>query len=143
MDFCFNDGGRSEAGFKGYADDCVCRSIAIATGNSYLEVYNGLNKFAQSIEAKKSAKRRSTARTGVNPKTTRAYLKSLGWEWVPTMLIGQGCKIHLRSEELPSGNLIVKVSGHVTAVVDGVIHDTADPSREGTRCVYGYFHKPD
>ncbi len=28
---------------------------------------------------------------------------------------------------------------HYTAVIDGVINDTHDPSREGTRCVYGYW----
>jgi hypothetical protein len=26
-------------------------------------------------------------------------------------------------------------------VIDGVIHDLYDPSRDGTRCVYGYYQK--
>jgi hypothetical protein len=30
-------------------------------------------------------------------------------------------------------------SRHLVAVIDGVIHDTHDCSRDGTRCVYGYF----
>jgi|SRR5262245_25045412 len=30
----------------------------------------------------------------------------------------------------------------VVAVIDGVIHDTHDCSRDGTRCVYGYFSLP-
>jgi hypothetical protein len=55
------------------------------------------------------------------------------------MLIGQGCKVHLRSDELPSGRLIVRVSGHITSMIDGVLHDTYDCSRNGTRCVYGYY----
>ena len=55
------------------------------------------------------------------------------------MAIGQGCKVHLRADELPTGRLIVAVSKHITAVIDGVIHDTHDCSRSGTRCVYGYF----
>jgi hypothetical protein len=33
------------------------------------------------------------------------------------------------------------VSKHYCAVIDGVIHDTSDPSRDGTRCVYGYWIK--
>ena len=37
------------------------------------------------------------------------------------MSIGSGCKIHLRSSELPRGPLIVKVSRHLTAVIDGVL----------------------
>ena len=44
--------------------------------------------------------------------------------------------------ELPRGPLIVKVSRHLTAVIDGVLYDTHDCSRGGTRCVYGYFSRP-
>jgi len=58
------------------------------------------------------------------------------------MAIGSGCTVHLRSEELPKGRLLVKVSGHLTAVIDGVLYDTHDCSRHGMRCVYGYFSKP-
>lgn len=68
-------------------------------------------------------------------------MAEIGWKWVPTMQIGQGCKVHLDPNELPSGRLIVSVSKHLTAVLDGVIHDTYDPSRDGSRCVYGYFQK--
>lgn len=56
------------------------------------------------------------------------------------MAIGQGCRVHLRREELPGGSLIVRVSSdEIVAVIDGVIHDTGDPSRGGSRCVYGYW----
>ncbi len=58
------------------------------------------------------------------------------------MKIGQGCTVHLRADELPGGRLIVRVSRHMCAVIDGVIHDTHDPSRAGTRCVYGYWSHP-
>jgi hypothetical protein len=57
------------------------------------------------------------------------------------MRIGSGCKVHLAKDELPNGRLIVRVSKHITAVINGVIHDTHDFSRDGTRCVYGYFTK--
>ena len=40
-----------------------------------------------------------------------------------------------------NGRLIVKVSKHLTSVIDGVINDTYDPSRNATRCVYGYYIK--
>ena len=106
------------------------------------------------------------ARTGVYKQTYRRYLEALSWTWVPTMLIGSGCKVHLTDGELPTGRLIVCVSRHMTAVIDGVVHDTYDPQREpvaimsgeivvdadgqhrnkvvcmtGGRCVYGYFHQ--
>ena len=41
----------------------------------------------------------------------------------------------------PRGVIIVAISKHYTAVIDGVIHDMHDPSRGGTRCVYGYWRK--
>jgi hypothetical protein len=57
------------------------------------------------------------------------------------MKVGSGCQVHLRPDELPSGTLIVKVSKHLTTIIDGMIQDTHDPSRRGTRCVYGYYLK--
>jgi hypothetical protein len=58
------------------------------------------------------------------------------------MRIGSGCKVHLRADELPGGRLIVHVSKHIVAVLNGVIHDTHDCSRGGNRCVYGYWSAP-
>jgi hypothetical protein len=57
------------------------------------------------------------------------------------MQIGSGCTVHLKANELPAGRLVVSVSKHLTAVVDGVIHDTHDCSRGETRCVYGYWQQ--
>jgi hypothetical protein len=37
---------------------------------------------------------------------------------------------------------VVALSKHYAAVVDGVVHDLYDPSRDGTRCVYGYWTAP-
>lgn len=34
---------------------------------------------------------------------------------------------------------IAIVTGHFVAVIDGVIRDTSDPSRDGNGCVYGYW----
>jgi hypothetical protein len=144
-----DDGGREAAGFKGYVGDCVTRAIAIATGKPYREVYDEINAFAKSERNRRGKIGRlaaegdgSNARTGVLKPTSRAYIESLGWIWTPTMLIGQGCKVHLRANELPEGRLIVAVSRHLTAVIDRVVHDTHDPSRDGMRCVYGYWRHP-
>lgn len=146
MRWQFNDGGRAASGFKGQTGDCVCRSIAIATGLPYIEVYNKLNQLASTERERYNprtgrGKRRSHARTGVYKDTYKKLLVSLGWKWTPTMQIGSGCKVHLCGEELPSGILIVSVSKHLTVVVDGVIHDTHDCSRNENRCVYGYWKK--
>jgi hypothetical protein len=139
MKFQFNDGGRKAAGFKGKAGDCVTRAIAIATGKPYQEVYDALNEAATGERTGRRKRGTSSARTGVYKRTWRKYIASLGWQWTPTMQIGSGCKVHLRADELPPGRIIVSVSRHMVAVIDGVLHDTHDSSRAGTRCVYGYF----
>lgn len=139
--FIYNDGGRKEAGYKGVAGDCVVRSIAIATQEPYQDIYDTINIMSKSERITKGKKKRSNARNGVYKKTIRKFMDSIGWKWVPTMFIGTGCKVHLRKEELPKESLVVSVSKHMTAVINGVIHDTHDPSREGTRCVYGYYRK--
>ena len=138
MDFAYNDGGRAAASYKGRAGDCVVRAIAIATQKPYHEVYDAINALA--LEERTRRGRRSSARGGVGRTTYERYLmQQLGWEWIPTMQVGSGCRVHLRREELPRGRLVVRLSRHLTAVIDGVIHDIYNPDRRGTRCVFGYF----
>ncbi|QWD99123.1 hypothetical protein C2740_03350 [Polynucleobacter sp. MG-5-Ahmo-C2] len=144
--FQLNDGGREKAGFKGGAGDCVVRSIAIAAKLPYIQVYEDLRKANASYAelrsdrlARRLNSKGSSPRNGNHRNVFHDYILGLDFEWVPTMKIGAGCQVHLRSDELPNGILIVKVSKHLTAIVDGVILDTHDPSRGGTRCVYGYY----
>jgi hypothetical protein len=167
----FNDGGRGEAGFQGETGDCVCRAVAIATGKPYAEVYGELidrgwncwepwnrsyrdneeywlthrdfydpendiylseKEFRQigfwrdpddgSAIAKMEARRREDS-----------YLKSLGWQYTET----SGAPWRA----LPAGRLIVQISGHLVAVIDGVICDTVDCSRGGTACIHGYWRE--
>jgi len=132
IEFVQDDGGRSDAGFKGVTGDCVVRAIAIASGKPYKEVYQAISAIV--------GKGRSP-RDGAFRKEFHPYILSLGFTWVPTMKVGQGCTVHLRSDELPSGRLIVRVSKHIAAVVDGKLRDNHDSSRGGSRCVYGYYIK--
>ncbi len=139
--FVDDDGGRAAAGYRGQAGDCVARSIAIAARLPYKTVYDALNVAAKQPAGRAGAAQ-SSARNGVARPIIRRFLRELGWEWFPTMTIGSGTTVHLRGDELPLGRLVVSCSKHLTAVIDGVIHDTHDPSRGGTRCVYGYWMNP-
>lgn len=139
MRFEFNDGGRSDAGYKGFAGDCVVRSIAIATETPYQTVYDEL--FELNKKQRGKLKGASPRDGGTKTATIRKYMQSKGWVFVPCMKIGTGCQVHLREDELPKGRIIARVSKHLTAVIDGVINDTYDCSRDGTRCVYGYYVK--
>ena len=111
--FQYNDGGRSAAGFKGTTGDCATRAIAIAFGMDYQKAYDLVNEYGARERKSKKRRSKSNARTGVYT--------------------------HLVADELPAGWIICNVSKHFVAVLDGVIHDTYDPSRNGTRCVYGYW----
>lgn len=151
MDWVYDDGGRSAAGYRGSTGDCVVRAIAIACQIPYQDVYDEIKlrnkRFQERARAyhtkftQTGRRRSSSPREGSFRKAYEPYLLDNGWHWKPTMGIGTGTRVHLRTDELPSGRLIVSVSRHLVAVIDGVIHDTQDPSRNGLRAVYGYYHK--
>ena len=146
--FIYNDGGRKAAGWRGNAGDCVVRAISIATGQNYQNVYDKLAELNRAHAdsrrgrvARKLRARGASPRDGNFKAVYHPFLLSLGWNWTPTMWLGSGCKVHLRAEELPGGTIIARCSRHLVAVIDGVINDTHDPSRNGTRCVYGYYSR--
>jgi hypothetical protein len=138
MDWIFDDGGRTAAGFKGTTGDCVTRAIAIGLQRDYREVYDELHELLKAAPDKVAGKSRSP-RDGVPRDIYQPYLLDAGWAWTATMRIGSGTTVHLRTDELPAGRLIARVSKHVCAVIDGVVRDTHDPTRDGRRAVYGYF----
>jgi hypothetical protein len=147
MKVIINDGGRALAGYKGTNRDCVVRSIAIIAQLPYSQVYDACADIMARMPRSKRRKSSAGVRSAANGVYTtsvlfKRYMASLGFVWTPTMGIGTGCTVHLRASELPKGWLIVSVSRHYTAVIDGVIWDTHDPSRCGKRCVYGYWRLP-
>lgn len=145
MRFIQNDGGRSAAGFKGSAGDCVTRAIAIATGYSYQNVYDNLFHLQKEFAIKKGCKvarslqYNASPRSGAFRKVYEPYLFDNGFIWESHMGIGTGCTVHMREDELPSGIVIARLSRHLACIIDGVLHDTHDCTREGTRCVYGTY----
>lgn len=144
MRFQFDDGGRSEAGREGRTGDCVARAIAIAAQLPYENVYEALaagnaNQRRGKYKSSKDGKRTASHGISTKRKWFDEYMQSLGFKWTPTMFVGQGCKVHLKSDELPNGRIIVSLSRHMAAVIDGVLHDTYDCSRDEKRCVYGYY----
>lgn len=152
MPFVYDDGGRIASGRKGRTGDCVCRAIAIASQRPYGEVYDEL---ADHNAKERNSKTGRTARRGIHTSRQwfKEYMRANGFEWTSCMSIGSGCKVHLVAGELPMGRLVVSVSRHLVAVIDGVIHDTGNPQRRthwyengivnrvSERCVYGYWKR--
>jgi hypothetical protein len=132
LPWVYDDGGRRESGFRGDTGDCVTRAIAIATGLPYADVYRDVS------DRVGATGRARSARNGVPNRTIRPLITGYGFTWTPTMKVGAGTTVHVSTGEVPD-NCILRLSRHVVAVVDGVVHDTYDPSRDGTRAVYGYF----
>ena len=86
-----NDGGRAAAGYKGKAGDCVVRSIAIATGIAYAEVYEDLYKENEEFRntsrtklARSLQQKNDSPRSGTHRVVLKKYLQKLGWKWTPT-----------------------------------------------------------
>ena len=136
MRLVVTDGGRAATGRAANAGDCVARALALAAGIDYDEAYRALAAEAQRQGLPASA------RDGVPRKVYEPVYAAYGGVWKAEMGIGTGCTMHLRDGEVPDGRLAVRLSRHITCVIDGVIHDLYDPSRDGTRCVYGYWRFP-
>jgi len=80
-----NDGGRSKAGYKGKAGDCVVRSIAIVTGLSYQKVYDDLYRENENFRttsrtklARSLKQKNDSPRTGTHRVVIKKYLQKLG-----------------------------------------------------------------
>ena len=132
MRYVYDDGGRSKYFKARNVSDCVTRAVAIATLRDYKEVYDDLFRLSG-----------ESPRNGVMKSTIKKYLNNIGWEFVPLMKVGSGCTVHLNPDELPKDERIIcSCSRHYVAVIYGEVHDTYDSTRDGERCVYGYWHNP-
>lgn len=143
LPWVYDDGGRAAAGLRSTADDCVVRALAIATGLPYLDVRTALG---HSIAAHRGLRRGAseTDRGMFRHEYDTWLVGVLGWRWTPTMGIGMGCTVHMAKGELPDVPVVVtRLSKHLSTVVHGVVHDTHDPCRDGSRCVYGYYLPPE
>jgi hypothetical protein len=64
----------------------------------------------------------------------RHYMQSIGWQYTEPKE-----PLFLRADMLPRGRLVVLVSQHWVAVIDGDIYDTYDSGGGGKRPVVGYW----
>lgn len=132
MNYIYDDGGRSLY-FKGNAQDCVCRAIAIATGRDYREVYDTIYR-AMKVSPRMPVNTRSAK--------FKALMDALGFRWTATSGIGSHQAVHFIPGELPEGRMVCAVNGHYVAVVDNQVRDTWDcrlNSYGENRRIYGYW----
>ncbi len=132
MEFVWSDGGRAACGYVGLAGDCVTRSIAIATGLSYRDVYSELGESSL-----------KSPRNGVFTDVSTEYLQRQGWSFTS----GQDQKFN--AALLPKGAVIVHLvsvhahhRGHFCTVIDRVLYDTWDASDDENFVVRGFWTRP-
>src|SRR5262245_26937870 len=155
--FVEDDGGRSRsqvaraARRKKSTGDCAARAITIATGKNYDEVHDALTlhslRQTYSAPSDNAYAKWNRGKGGVcafdpdhgcSEEAVGSYLKSFGWKFTST----KDQKVRLRADELPRGRLIVSISRHLVAVIDGVIHDTFNCGKAGRAQVKGYWSAP-
>ncbi len=129
LNYIFDDGGRSKYFTAKNVGDCVIRAIAIMTLRDYKEVYDEASKFLG-----------YTPHDEVKKNDTKKLMNNFGFEWHPTMNIGNGYTTHLAADEIPMDQpIICDCSHHLVAVINGTVRDIYDSTRDGSRCVYGYW----
>ena len=150
-----------------YHGDCAVRAWAIAlhgpgvSDAQYKDVYKDFCRlirewaFEGRSNALKAVYRNGTRHTkpDVIPEkeVMNRFAAEKGFIWQATSGIGQVETVHVRPDELPGGVLVLKISKHFSAMIDGLLYDIWDTSvsrhvaedgGRGWRTVYGYWSKP-
>jgi hypothetical protein len=148
MPWVYNDGGYKTSGFTAKEGNQVVIALAIATGQEYREVYHQIYRrqveYVNGLRHGRIKKAGAAiSDVGVWPEVSKGYLRDLGWTWTPTMTVGSGVTMHLSYEEVPDEPVLVcSVSRSLVTVFHGVVQATHDPSRAGSRAVYGFWVPP-
>ena len=127
--FTYTDGGRAEAGYKGTANDCATRALSIAEDIHYQVIYQDVNRFLKTTFFENL-----TARQGLPEEIVKRYYGKMGWRYIQ---VSEGYVTH---DKLPGGKVILNLEDHVSTVIDGVIHDDHDWTKENYK-VLGYWRK--
>jgi ABC-type bacteriocin/lantibiotic exporter with double-glycine peptidase domain len=117
IDYTYADGGRSEAGYKGTANDCAVRAIAIYTNLPYKVIYDDMRYFLEVRDG-------GSPRNGILEHHLTRYLAQLGFRYKDV----KNDNISLGSNKLPKRDLIVILDQHVCAIIKGTVHDSYDPN---------------
>lgn len=133
MIWVYDDGGRAASGREGEADDDVARSLAISTNTPYDTVYRAVAEMYRNSGGPRTARQRIPARIW------KPWLNEW-FGWTPLVTVGSGIHVHVADGELPAtGRYILRLSSHLSSLIDGKIRDAWDPGRDGTRAVYGWW----
>lgn len=112
-----DDGGRSAAGYRGTAGDCVTRAVSIVTGADYRTVYRA----AAVLHGKRYGTR--TARNGMHKTDSGILYRQFG---LIKQKLPAGPRPTFTEAYERYGACLVSTTGHVAALVDGALRDITD-----------------
>ncbi len=118
--FIWSDGGRAACGYVGLAGDCVVRSISIASGRNYRDVYKELGDASL-----------KSPRNGVPLDVVAKYMLNHGWQ------LQDLAGMQFTPNMLPKGAVVVSLfksenrCRHLTCLVDQTVYDTWNPAEDG------------
>lgn len=127
-----NDGGRKRSGRSSKGNDCVVRSLSIATGLDYKEV----EKLAR-YHARNGKAGNGSISQGMFNADVKNLLKYLGWELVSAPKF-EGSKARPSDIARIESLAILNMAKHISVIKDGVLHDVWD-CRD--KMVYNYWKK--
>lgn len=106
--------------YNRHIDDCTIRALSLLTDKSWNEVYDELSDLAND----KGLMFDSVV--FVEDYLDKRYPRECHY----SKTIGEFAK------EFPYGKYAVTTNGHITAIIDGIIYDTFDPSKRIMRCAW-------
>lgn len=105
---------------KRHIDDCVIRAISVLTNKNWYNVYNDLSNLASDNALMMDSVQ------FVEDYLDKRYVRKCHY----SKTVGEFAK------EFPIGKYAVTMNGHITAIIDGIIYDTFDPSDRLMRCAW-------
>ena len=108
--------------------DCVKRAICLAEGRDYRDVKNELNRLKREIGVEKFNSNNNW----------KIYVDRKGYNKISFPAVAGESRMngHKFTETHPTGSYILRMAGHLSSCVDGVILDTWD-CRD--KCVYNAY----
>ena len=103
-----------------FIDDCTLRAISLLTNRSWHDIYEELSSLANRESLMMDSE------VFIEDYLDKRYPRECHY----SKTIGEFAR------EYPRGKYAVTTKGHITAIIDGNIYDTFDPSERVMRCAW-------
>jgi len=115
----------------------IVRAVAIAAKMEYKQVYDAIAEGHQS--QKDSGKKPRNPIDGIDTKSKWFKKLMFDWGFVWRCCEDKSQVVEVSFDMLPSGRLVVALSGHYTCVIDGKVNDFFNPFRFSQNVIKGYW----